>query len=482
MLPGEFYQKILPTPVVHPTLLYFNSTLADELGIYYDLLQDAGKIALTFSGNQIPETADPIALAYAGHQFGYFVPQLGDGRAVLLGEIVDKNRQRYDVQLKGSGKTAYSRQGDGRAALGPMLREYIISEAMHALGIKTTRSLALIGTGEDVIRNGKRVPGAILTRVAASHIRVGTFEYFASQLKVQSLKLLADYTIHRHYPELEDHPTPYIALFERVRDAQIDLIVNWIRVGFIHGVMNTDNVAISGETLDYGPCAFIDAYDPDKVFSSIDYYGRYSFANQVAVCQWNLMQFAKSLLFIIDDKTERALELLHSYIIEFNNLYENKYLSMMCRKIGITKPALADKSLIEDLLQIIYKEAADYTLTFRYLSHIIDDEKFDYSKIFIPSSNINQWIEKWRKRLFQEGIAPQEISYIMLSTNPAVIPRNHKVEEAVKYAEEDLNLSKASVLLEKLSQPYSGEQEKYNLEYMGAPTPQERVFQTFCGT
>ncbi|MFN8912205.1 MAG: protein adenylyltransferase SelO, partial [Alphaproteobacteria bacterium] len=323
-LPQNFYQKIKPTEVSNPKLLYCNESLANSLGLEHKL-HDEAEIAQIFSGNKILSNSDPIALAYAGHQFGYFVPQLGDGRAVLLGEIKDQANKRFDVQLKGSGVTAYSRNGDGRAALGPVLREYIISEAMHYLGVKTTRSLAVVSTGENVLRNGMLLPGAILTRIASSHIRIGTFEYFASRGDIKSLKILADYTIDRHYPELKTTSAPYVSLFEKVMEAQIELIVNWMRVGFIHGVMNTDNTSIAGETLDYGPCAFLDEYDPDKVFSAIDYQGRYSFSNQPQICYWNLAQLAQCIALVIGGDIEKSLSILYAVLANFKVQYQTKY-------------------------------------------------------------------------------------------------------------------------------------------------------------
>jgi uncharacterized protein YdiU (UPF0061 family) len=482
-LPESFHKKAIPMPVASPNLICFNTELADSLGISYNK-QNSKKIAEIFSGNTIPNGAEPIALAYAGHQFGYFVPQLGDGRAILLGEVIDKNNNRLDIQLKGSGITPYSRDGDGRAALGPMIREYIVSEAMHALGIKTTRSLALISTGEYVWRNGEMLPGAILTRVAESHIRIGTFEYFASGLDIGSIKTLADYAINRHYPQIRNYPKPYIALFECVKDAQINLTVEWMRVGFIHGVMNTDNMAISGETLDYGPCAFIDEYNPNKVFSSIDYHGRYSFSNQANICCWNLIQFAKIVALITDSDSEDTIELLHNSIRNFKSQYEKNYLAMMGRKIGIIKVNKEDdKHLINELLTIIYEEQADYTLTFRYLSCIIcDNIDFNYNKLFTPSDRLKKWLLKWYDRLKKENISLEEISSMMLKTNPAIIPRNHKLEEIINYVIKGDNLSKIHAIMRALSDPYSIENEKHNIEYMIAPKPNERVYQTFCGT
>ena len=479
-LSDAFYQKLKPTKVKNPELLYFNSKLADCLGIKYSI-QDKAQITEILSGNEILDTAEPIALVYAGHQFGCFVPKLGDGRAILLGEVVDEKNQRFDIQLKGAGITSYSRNGDGRAALGPILREYIVSEAMYFLGIKTSRSLAVVKTGEDVLRNGKILPGAVLTRIAASHIRIGTFEYFASRHDVNSLKLLADYTINRHYPEIKNDPNPYISLLKRAQDRQIDLVVSWMKVGFIHGVMNTDNISIAGETLDYGPCAFIDEYDPNKVFSSIDYKERYSFTNQANICYWNLMQLAKCLDLIIDNNLEKRLSSIYSFE-NFKMQYEDKYMAMMCRKIGIIKPSTSDRVLVLELLNIMHSEAVDYTLTFRYLSYLIYDREFDYSNIFNPSESIKKWVEKWYICLDREPNYLQKVSSNMLRENPAIIPRNHQVEKAIKYAVEDQDFTEVKALLQAIANPYDPKQEKYNIEYMMAPKPSERVYKTFCGT
>ncbi len=478
-LPGNFYQALTLPKFPNPELVYFNTKLADELGIKYNI-KDINKVAEILSGNDVPNSAEPIALAYAGHQYGKFVPQLGDGRAILLGEILNKNGSRFDVQLKGSGATIYSRGGDGKAALGPMIREYIISEAMNNLGIKTTRSLAVVSSGEKVIRNGEMLSGAILTRIAASHIRIGTFEYFASRGDVSYLQILANYTINRHYPEIKNEQNLYLSFFEKVRDKQIELIVNWMRIGFIHGVMNTDNVAISGESLDFGPCAFLDEYNPNKVFSSIDYYGRYSFANQANICYWNLSQLARCIALLTNSK--ESLELLINALEDFKIKYQEKYTAMLYRKIGIVKFNSNDQYLIEELLDIMHKEEIDYTLTFRYLSYLAADKEFDYGDVYIPSISLNKWIEKWFMRLIKENNSFKEISNMMLKENPAIIPRNHQIEKTIKYAVEHQDFTKGNYLLQALSNPYDIKHEQEHKTYIVAPKQNERVCKTFCGT
>lgn len=480
-LPENFYQKIKPAKVSSPKLLYFNASIADQLDIKYNL-KDSAEMAQIFSGNIMLEGAEPIALAYAGHQFGSFVYQLGDGRAILLGEIINKNNIKFDIQLKGSGVTPYSRGGDGRAFLGPVLREYIISQAMYNFGIKTTRSLAVVNTGEKILRAGELMPGAILTRIATSHIRVGTFEYFAFRKDAKSLKILADYIINRHYPEMKAHENPYLSLFKHILDSQIDLIVGWMRVGFIHGVMNTDNVSIIGETLDYGPCAFLDEYDPNKTFSSIDHNGRYRFLNQPRICQWNLMQLAKCFIFIVDDNPEKALNLLNSSILNFEPQYQVKYNSMMCKKIGISNVSIVALELLTELLDIMYAEALDYTLTFRYLTYTLYDRGFDYSKIYTPSISIQNWLKKWMNYLCNENLSLKKPMDMMLDSNPAIIPRNHFIEEAIKDSIKYENFIKADSILKALQDPYSVKNEKDNPAFMLSPKPGERVHQTFCGT
>lgn len=475
-LPENFYSKINPVSVKSPGLLIFNTALAKDLGISDEDL-DTRELAAIFSGNKILQGSAPIALVYAGHQYGYFVPQLGDGRAILLGEVIDGNGKRRDIQLKGSGQTPYSRQGDGRAALGPMVREYIVSEAMYALGIKTTRSLAIVTTGE-VIPREAIVPGAILTRVAESHIRIGTFEYFAAKEDLKSLQLLADYVINRHYPGAKETPNPYISLLDYVCDAQASLIADWMRVGFVHGVMNTDNMALSGETIDYGPCAFIDEYNPDKVFSSIDRYGRYSFNNQANIAHWNLMRLGETLAPLINKDFTKAKEQINTKMHEFKLKYEKRYLEVMSRKIGIPSPDSKSKSLIEELLIILEDEEADYTLAFRVIAHELDDSKLLDKKLFIKTKNMYQWLEKWKAYLKEKGIPLNEAAEIMFKVNPAYIPRNHKIEEVIQSVMEDGNATKMYKLVKALSKPYKEE----FVEYMKPPLVHERIIKTFCGT
>ena len=426
-----------------------------------------------FAGNVIPEGASPLAQAYAGHQFGHF-NMLGDGRAILLGEQISPQGVRVDIQLKGSGRTPYSRGGDGRAALGPMLREYIISEAMHALGIPTTRSLAVVSTGEPVIRETD-LPGAILTRVASSHIRVGTFQYVANWGNVEELRELADYTLKRHYPEIEKDERRYLSLLQEVIKRQAELIAKWQLVGFIHGVMNTDNMAISGESIDFGPCAFMDTYDPATVFSSIDREGRYAYGNQPYMAGWNLARFAESLLPLLHENQEQAIEIAEDAISDFAELYQSNWLAGMRAKLGIFNEEIEDESLIEDLLNMMQKYRADYTNTFRALTF----EKYEDSSLF-GYPEFNQWHERWQARLERQQESEETSHQLMLNSNPAVIPRNHRVEEALNAAVEQGDYSVMERLLVVLSQPfaYSPEQK----EYCTLPAPSSLPYRTFCGT
>lgn len=479
-LPGRFYQRINPIPVRKPELVLFNIALAEELGINLETL-DKDKMANIFAGNIILQGSDPIALVYAGHQFGYFVPQLGDGRAVLLGEVIDSNGKRRDLQLKGSGQTRFSRRGDGRAALGPVLREYILSEAMHALGIPTTRSLAVVTTGEPVLRE-TIFPGAILTRVATSHIRIGTFEYFAARKDTESIRMLADYVIERYYPHLKESANPYEALLQAAIEAQALLVAKWVQVGFIHGVMNTDNTSVIGETIDYGPCAFMDTYDPATVFSSIDYYGRYSYGNQAHIAQWNLERLIDCLIPILRQSSEQATKIRREAIESFQSLFQQYWLDYMCSKIGITKSHPDDLPLIQNLLELMRIHRADYTLSFYYLHTAVNgDNEIPYLKmIFSNSKAFNEWLSTWRNRLHQEKKTALEITRVMRGSNPAFIPRNHRVNQAIAKAEIDNDFTETMRLISILSKPYSDQ--PHNSEYMLPPTPEEQVFQTFCGT
>ncbi|ALC83100.1 MULTISPECIES: protein adenylyltransferase SelO [Bacillus] len=470
-LPKSFFSDTNPTPVNSPELAIFNDQLAESLGLNAEALNTEDGAAM-FAGNEIPEGASPLAQAYAGHQFGHFT-MLGDGRAVLLGEQISPKDERFDIQLKGSGRTPFSRGGDGRAALGPMLREYIISEAMHALGIPTTRSLAVVTTGEPVIRETE-LPGAILTRVAASHLRVGTFEYAARLGNVEELQVLADYAIKRHYPDIEDNEDRYLSLLEEVIKRQAELIAKWQLVGFIHGVMNTDNVTISGETIDYGPCAFMDTYDPETVFSSIDVQGRYAYGNQPLIGGWNLARFAETLLPLLHENQDHAVELAQEKISDFSNLYQSHWLKGMRAKLGLFNEEKEDEALINDLLSMMKEHRADYTNTFRALTF----EKHDDTALFgIPE--FTQWHERWHVRLSRQQESKDSVNQLMQNSNPAVIPRNHRVEEALEAAVENGDYSVLGKLLDVLSKPYahSAEQE----EYCAVPKS-AAPYQTFCGT
>ncbi|MGE6260062.1 protein adenylyltransferase SelO [Heyndrickxia sporothermodurans] len=470
-LPKSFFSSLNPTPVSSPKLIIVNHPLAISLGLNVQYLQSEDGVAV-IAGNEIPEGASPLAQAYAGHQFGHF-NMLGDGRAVLLGEQISPQGERFDIQLKGSGRTPYSRGGDGRAALGPMLREYIISEAMHALGIPTTRSLAVVTTGESIFRETE-LPGAILTRVAASHLRVGTFQYVAQWGTVEELRILADYTIKRHYPEIEADESRYHSLLREVIKRQAELIAKWQLVGFIHGVMNTDNMTISGETIDYGPCAFMDNYDPATVFSSIDVQGRYSYGNQPYMAGWNLARFAESLLPLLDDNMEQAVELAQKQISEYNKLFYSNLLAGMRKKLGIFNEEKEDESLINDLLKMMKEHRADYTNTFRALTL----EKLDDITLF-ESDEFAKWHERWLKRLERQQESKSSSLELMQNSNPAIIPRNHRVEEALEAAVEQGDYSVMERLLKVLSNPYVYCAEQ--AEYATLPTS-TTPYQTFCGT
>ncbi|MDR4945699.1 protein adenylyltransferase SelO [Neobacillus cucumis] len=471
-LPKSFFTKQNPTPVNSPKLVVLNEPLAESLGLNAKTLQSEENTEV-FAGNKIPEGASPLAQAYAGHQFGHFT-MLGDGRAILLGEQITPQGDRFDVQLKGPGRTPYSRGGDGRAALGPMLREYIISEAMHALGIPTTRSLAVVTTGETIIRE-TLLPGAILTRIAASHIRVGTFQYAAGKGDVDDLRALADYTIKRHYPNIEGEENRYLALLQEVVKRQAALIAKWQLVGFIHGVMNTDNMTISGETIDYGPCAFMDQYDPSTVFSSIDREGRYAYANQPYIGGWNLARFAETLLPLLHDDQEQAVQLAQEAISAFSKLYQSNWLAGMRAKLGIFNVEEQDESLFEELLNSMEKYQSDYTNSFRSLTL----EKYEDNNLF-GSSEFTQWKERWQERLGRQKETREQSMQLMRNSNPTVIPRNHRVEEALEAAVTHGDYSVINKLLQVLSNPYAHSTEQE--EYCKLPEPSTRPYQTFCGT
>ncbi|WWU64195.1 YdiU family protein [Clostridium baratii] len=470
-LPEMFFTKKGPSHVKSPSLVKLNNSLAKELGLNIDALQSNEGIEI-LSGNKIPEGSIPLAQAYAGHQFGHFT-LLGDGRALLLGEHITPKGKRIDIQLKGSGRTPYSRGGDGKAALGPMLREYIISEAMNALNIPTTRSLAVTKTGEAVIRE-TYLKGAILTRVASSHIRVGTFQYARNWGTVEDIKKLADYTLKRHFKEIENEENPYFSLLKEVIKRQAELIAKWQLVGFIHGVMNTDNMTISGETIDYGPCAFMDTYDPETVFSSIDIYGRYAYKNQPNMAVWNLARFAETLLPLLSTDQDEAINLAEDALAEFSEIFKNNWISGMRAKLGIFNEEAEDEELIKNLLSIMQKYKADYTNTFRALT--IDD--LNGSEIF-NSEEFKEWYKMWQERLSRQDESKDLSKKLMKSSNPAVIPRNHRVEEALEAAEKG-DYSVMDKLLDVLINPF--EYSKNQEEYAKLPKPSSCKYKTYCGT
>ena len=479
-LPERFFARVAPTPVAKPQLLKFNSELAADLNLNLPTLEPAA-LADLFSGNALPPGTVPIAMAYAGHQFGHFVPQLGDGRAILLGEARDQAGMRRDIQLKGSGRTPYSRSGDGRAALGPVLREYVVSEAMHALGIPTTRALAAVTTGESV-RRETLVPGAILTRVAASHVRVGTFEYFAARGDAAATRILADYVIERHFAHLVHHETRYLALLGEVVARQASLIAAWMNVGFIHGVMNTDNMTVSGETIDFGPCAFMDAFDPAAVFSSIDQHGRYAYSNQPHAAAWNLARLAETLLPLIDPTPERAIELASEVLATFPGRFADGRLAGMRRKLGLATEEAEDGVLIDDLLGGMHRNQADFTLTFRGLCGLADEQNAGPGarEPFADTEAYGEWIKRWQLRSSRESAAPAARGQAMRQVNPAYIPRNHRIEQMIVAAVERGDPAPFEELIAVLTQPYR-ERADY-AAYARPPQPGERVLQTFCGT
>ena len=472
-LPDLFHQQLAPVPVRTPELIIFNHALAEHLGLNAQQLNSAHGAEI-FAGNRLPPGAAPLAQAYAGHQFGGFT-MLGDGRAILLGEQITPSGERFDIQLKGSGPTPFSRRGDGRAALGPMLREYLISEALHALGIPSSRSLAVATTGERV-RRETLLPGAILTRVAKSHLRVGTFEYASWRGTRDDVKILADYCIHRHYPDAAAQNNPYLALLEAVIDRQAELVAQWLLVGFIHGVMNTDNVSIAGETIDYGPCAFMDAYNPATVFSSIDHQGRYAYANQPPITQWNLTRCAEALLPLLAKEQEAAIKLAQQSLENFTDKFRRVWLRGMRGKLGLLDEQAEDAALIDDLLAIMQRLRADYTNSFRDLAN----EQLTEGELQRDPA-FEQWDKRWRMRLEQQGQPFSAVKKIMDQHNPAVIPRNHRVEAALAAAEKDGNLQPLKNLLRILATPYA-DLHAADLDYREPPPPSQRVYQTFCGT
>lgn len=470
-LPRHFFERTNPVPVAAPRMIVFNRPLADALGLEAETLAGAEGAAV-LAGNRMPAGAEPIAQAYAGHQFGHFT-MLGDGRAILLGEHVTPGGRRVDIQLKGSGRTMFSRRGDGRAALGPMLREYVVSEAMHALGIPTTRSLAVVATGEHVYRE-TRLPGAILTRVAASHIRVGTFEYAAAQAGRDDLRTLALYTIDRHFPELRAEDDPFPALLASVLARQASLVAQWLHVGFIHGVMNTDNMSLCGESIDYGPCAFMDAYDPATVFSSIDHGGRYAYGNQPSIAQWNLTRFAETLLPLLGESEEAAVETATAILDTFPAVFRDFWVSGMRAKLGLFHDEEDDAELAQALLALMREEGADYTRTLRDLCRAnLPDTPF------FRGEGFRHWLERWRARLARQREPLEEARRLMRSRNPAVIPRNRRVEEALEAAGRG-DLAPLTRLLAALERPF--EDIPAHAAYAEPPKPAAEPYRTFCGT
>ena len=479
-LPERFFARVQPTHVAAPGLIKLNQALASDLNLDISGL-DAPALAKLFSGNVLPLGTVPIAMAYAGHQFGHFVAQLGDGRAILIGEMRDRAGLLRDIQLKGCGRTPYSRSGDGRAALGPVLREYLISEAMHALGIPTTRSLAAVTTGESVQRETTQ-PGAILTRVAASHVRVGTFEYFAARGDAAGTKILADYVIDRHYPLCAHDKSPYLALLKQVVSRQAALVARWMNVGFIHGVMNTDNMAVSGETIDFGPCAFMDTFDPATVFSSIDERGRYGFANQPNAALWNLARLAETLLPLIDADTQRAVGVATEAIETFETLFKDCWLDGMRRKLGLSTSEQGDRQLAEDLLQAMQRNQADFTLSFRALCAAARDPQGDAMARghFLNAGDYDEWAQRWRARMSREATTLNLRAESMQQANPAYIPRNHRVEQVIVAAVERGDFAPFEELSQVLAAPNVAR--AAFARYANPPQPGERVLQTFSGT
>jgi uncharacterized protein YdiU (UPF0061 family) len=479
-LPANFFARVAPTPVAAPRLIKLNRPLAVQLGLDPALL-DSAEGAEILSGKTVPTGAEPIAMAYAGHQFGHFVPQLGDGRAILLGEVIDKDGVRRDIQLKGSGPTPFSRRGDGRAALGPVLREYIVSEAMFALGIPTTRSLAAVITGERVMRE-TALPGAVLTRVASSHIRVGTFQYFAARGDTEAVRQLADHVIARHYPEVAGAEKPYHALLEAVIGRQAELVARWLHIGFIHGVMNTDNTSISGETIDYGPCAFMDAYDPATVFSSIDEMGRYAYANQPRIALWNLTRLAECLLPLFGEAQDKAIEQAQVILGLFPEKFSAAYQAGLRQKIGLFTGRDDDDALVQDLLNAMTDGKADFTLAFRRLSEAAADQAADADvrTLFAEPAAYDEWAARWRQRTSEEPQTHAERRSAMRAINPAFIPRNHRIEAVIAAAVTADDYAPFEELLTVLAKPYEDQPEFTT--YADPPEPHQRVLRTFCGT
>jgi len=479
-LPPRFFAAVCPTAARAPRLVKVNRALAEDLGLDPEELTSPEGVQV-LAGNTVPPGAEPIALAYAGHQFGSFVPRLGDGRAILLGEVVARDGRRVDIQLKGSGRTPFSRQGDGRAALGPVLREYIVSEAMAALGIPTTRALAAVMTGERVVRE-EALPGAVLTRVASSHIRVGTFQFFAARGDREALATLASYTLGRHYPGAQGTGNDALALLERVIHAQANLVARWLGVGFVHGVMNTDNTSVAGETIDYGPCAFLDGYDPDKTFSSIDDAGRYAFANQPRIAQWNLARLAESLLPLLADGEDEAVRLATGCLQRFPALFARAHERVLRAKLGLVREEEDDAALAADLLDRMASSGVDHTILFRSLcvAAEVPSEDARIAALFAEPRAFEDWSQAWRRRLAREDLAPRSRAAAMRLANPAFIARNHRVAQAIEAAVRRDDLEPFETLVRVLGRPYEDQPELAHLAE--PPRPEERVLQTFCGT
>jgi serine/tyrosine/threonine adenylyltransferase len=477
-LPSDFHARLQPTPVAAPKLLAFNRPLAQSLGLQVDVLDDV-QLAAIFSGNVVPQGADPLAAAYAGHQFGSFVPQLGDGRALLLGEVRALNGAFYDIQLKGAGPTPFSRRGDGRAALGPVLREYLVSEAMHTLGVPTTRALAAVATGERVYRD-TILPGAVLTRVASSHVRVGSFEYHAARRDDAALKTLVDFVIARHDPEAARATNSALALLEGVIHRQANLIATWMGLGFVHGVMNTDNMALSGETIDYGPCAFMDHYDPATVFSSIDQWGRYAYEKQPAIAQWNLARLAEALLPLIDADEDRAVQRASEAISKFAMLYRAAYHDVMRAKLGLVRDEEGDEAILDGFLDILARNKADFTLAFRRLAEVQEGDDAPLLSVIGEDTGALAWVERYKARGMRESQSPQVRASLLRAVNPIYIPRNHHVEAVLQAAIVKNDLAPFERLFTVLQRPY--EERPDDSDYATSPVSRETPYRTFCGT
>ncbi|MGI9292647.1 MAG: protein adenylyltransferase SelO [Pseudomonadales bacterium] len=480
--PEQFYTRQLPTPVSTPGLIRVNHALACQLEIDPDWLESEAGVH-TVAGNRIPKGSDPIATVYAGHQFGGWNPQLGDGRAILLGELMGEDGLRYDFQLKGSGRTPYSRGGDGRSPLGPVLREYIVSEAMAALGVPTTRALAAVTSGDSVVREGELLPGALLARVAQSHIRIGTFQFFAARQNTEALRCLADHVIERHYPGAQQADDPYRAMLDLVVGTQASLVASWQSVGFIHGVMNTDNMLLSGETIDYGPCAFMDAFHPETVYSSIDVGGRYAYRNQPAIAHWNLVQLAQALIPILNDDPDKALASAQEAINAFPDLFLAAYRQSMNKKLGLTGHEEGDEPLVEDLLTLMTEHKADFTLTFRRLSELVHPQAVKgggLGELIALPDAFAPWVSRWRERIATEARDAVERQANMYSVNPTYIPRNHRVEEAIVAATDQQDFGPFHTLVDTLSHPYDYDPARER--YATPPRLDQVVRKTFCGT